>query len=228
MRDKFVSARAASLIDYASRYAFFVEASEQAGVPTGFVPVYSLVGPGGNRGNLNESGGEAMTLSSKNRNVDASLDIIHWLFFTEEGRLHNALGVEGFHYNIINNVFVPTQAALASGYSVIYGSLGDGHVNVPLENLEFEFQGISRDVLTSMLKFLRISLEPQYLGPMHSIPMGLSSIYDENIASYNSNMYEMVTRVIMGTQNIDAAFADYRRFWASIRGDEMLRQLNSR
>jgi hypothetical protein len=37
----------------------------------------------------------------------------------------------------------------------------------------------------------------------------------------------MATKIVLGTQSIDAAYADYARFWASIRGDEMLRQINA-
>jgi putative aldouronate transport system substrate-binding protein len=228
MREKLCSAKAAADIDYTSRYSYYVQTSSEVGASTDFIPVYTLTGPGGKFGNLNESGGEAMCLSSTNKNVEASMDIINYLFFTEEGRRLDALSVEGVHYDIANRVLVPRKEAVSSGYSIEYNRLSDGWTGVPFESLGFSFQGIADGVLSSMLKYTAKALEPQYLGPMIKISMGISALYDENVASYNANLYEMATKIVLGTQSIDAAYADYARFWRSINGDEMLKQLNTR
>lgn len=228
MREKLCSGKAAADIDYTSRYSYYVQTANDVGAPTDFIPVYTLTGPGGKFGNLNESGNEAMCLSSTNKNVEASLDIINYLFFTEEGRKLDALSVEGVHYDIVDRILVPKKEAVSSGYSIEYNRLSDGWAGVPFENLGFSFQGITDEVLSNMLKYTAKALGPQYLGPMIKIPMGLSTLYDENVASYNANLYEMATKIVLGTQGVDAAYADYARFWRSINGDEMLKQLNSR
>jgi putative aldouronate transport system substrate-binding protein len=156
------------------------------------------------------------------------MDVINWLFFTPEGRKHETLGVEGVHYDIVNNVLVPKPEAIASGYSINYSWLSNSWSEVSIESLGFSFEGITDDVLSKGLKYNSESLDPKYLGPIIKIPSGLSALYDENIASYNANLYEMATKIVLGTQTIDAAYADYAKFWKSINGDEMLKQLNSR
>jgi putative aldouronate transport system substrate-binding protein len=228
MREKLCAGKAAADIDYTSRYSYYVQTSGEVGASTDFIPVYTLTGPGGKFGNLNESGNEAMCLSSTNKNVEASMDIINYLFFTEEGRKLDALSVEGVHYDIADRILVPRKEAVSSGYSIEYNRLSDGWAEVPFKNLGFSFQGISDEVLSNMLNYTAKALGPQYLGPMIKIPMGFSPLYDENVASYNANLYEMATKIVLGTQSIDAAYADYARFWRSINGDEMIRQLNSR
>ena len=227
MREKFASGRAASDIDYTQRYSYYVQTANDVGAPTDFVPVYTLVGPRGNSGNLNESGNEAMCLSVRNPNVEASMDIINWLFFTQEGRIHDAIGVEGVHYNITNRLLVPTQAAASTGYSIEHQRFSNSWAEVPFSRLGFSFQGLSDDTVNTMLKYVAIALEPRYKGPLIRIPMGMSPIYDENVATYNANLDEMATKIVLGTQTVDAAYADYARFWNSIRGDEMLRQINA-
>ena len=227
MREKVFSGRAASSIDYTYRYTFLVNSSVTANASTDFIPVYTLKGPRGDFGNLNESYGEAMTLSVKNRNVPASMDIIYWLFFTPEGRKLDALSVEGVHYDIVNRSLVPRPAAVAAGYAIEHQRLSSSWAQVPYQTLGFSFEGMSDSVMENLLKYSAISNSQQYMGPMIKIPMGIAPLYDENIASYIANEEEMATKIVLGTQTIDQAYADYARFWASIRGDEMLRQLNS-
>ena len=227
MREKMCTGKAVACVDYTTRYSYYIQSSKEVGAPTEFVPVYTLTGPGGNYGNLNESGGEALCISSKNKNVEASMDIIHFLFFTDEGRKLEALGVEGIHYDIINGFLVPNPAAVTTGYTIMDTFLIDGWVEVPFPELGFSFQNIPDDVLSRMHTVIKTSLEPRYLGPIIKIPMGTSVIYDENIASYNAYLYEMATKIVMGTQGIDAAYAAYTRFWKSINGDDMLKQLNN-
>jgi putative aldouronate transport system substrate-binding protein len=227
IREKITAGKAVATIDYASRYSYYVQTAEGVGAPTDFIPVFTLVGPGGNSGNLNESGNEALVLSSTNKDVAASLDVLNYMFFTEEGRKLEALGVEGVHYDIINDVLVPRKDAVSSGYAIDYTRLGDGWVKVPFNSLGFSFEGINNDVLSRMLDYIAKALSPKYLGPLIKIPTGLSSIYDEGVASYNENLYEMATKVVLGAQNINAVYSDYARFWKSIKGDEILKQLNS-
>ena len=227
IREKLASGKAVASIDYTTRYSFYIQSSQDLKAPTDFIPVYTLTGPGGKFGNLNETGGEAFCFSSKNKNIEASMDIINFLFFTQEGRKLEALGVEGAHYDIVNRVLVPRPAAVTTGYTIMHTWLSDGWVDVPLSSLGFSFQDISNDVLNKMLMYIRTSID-NYMGPLIRIPLGTSGLYDGNIASYNANLYEMATQIVLGSQNIDAAYAEYARFWRSINGDEMLRQLNSK
>jgi len=227
IREKLSTGAAASNMDYTSRYVFYVQSAEAAGAPTEFIPVYTLIGPTGHKGNLNETGGEALTLSVTCRNVEAAVDVIHWLNFTEDGvKLHN-LGVEGVHYNVENGFFAPIEAAVAAGYAPSHAGLATGFVAVPLDSLGFSFQDVSDEVLGNMLTHLRRHLEPGVYGPMYKVPLGISTLYDENVASLTSYTEELVAAIIIGTQTIDSAFADYQRFWNSINGDRMLQELNS-
>ncbi|MGI5899737.1 MAG: extracellular solute-binding protein [Christensenellales bacterium] len=228
MREKLSAARAVSDIDYSARYTYYVQTAADVGVPTDFIPVYTLVGPDGGRGNLNESGGEAMCLSVTNKSVEASLDIIDWLFFTKEGKLVDTVGLEGVHYDIADGVLVGKESAVAAGYNPTPNALSDGWAVLSTGELGFGFDGISEEVLASQLEYTGIALDGQNLGPLIKIPMGISSLYDENVASYNSNLYEMATKIVLGTQDIDTAYAEYARFWSSIKGDEMLNQLNGK
>jgi hypothetical protein len=53
------------------------------------------------------------------------------------------------------------------------------------------------------------ALSADNLGPMVKIPMGTSQVYDENAATYNNNLYEMATKIVMGTADIEQVYADY-------------------
>jgi putative aldouronate transport system substrate-binding protein len=228
MREKLSAARAVSDIDYTARYTYYIQTSADVGVPTDFIPVYTLVGPNGGKGNLNESGNEAMCLSVTNKNVEASLDIIDWLMFSEEGKIVDTVGLEGVHYDIVDAVLTPRADAVAAGYNTAPNALSEGWAAISIDQLGFGFEGISEEVLAKQLECTRIALDSENLGPLIKIPMGTSSIYDENVASYNSNLYEMATKIVLGTQDIDTAYAEYARFWSSIKGDEMLAQLNGK
>jgi len=227
MREKLSAGKAVSDIDYASRYSYYVQTAEEVGAASDFIPVYTLIGPNGHSGNLNESGSETFSFSITNKNIEASLDIVHWLFYTPEGVKHNTLGVEGVHYDITNGVLVPREAAVSSGYAITHSHLSGGLAEVPIESLGFSFQNMPDEMLSNMLEQVSTALSPQYLGPMIKIPMGSSSFYDENIAAYNANLYEMATKIVLGNQSIDDAYADYAKFWNSIKGDKILEDLNS-
>lgn len=225
MREKLSSGKAVADVDYTSRYSYYTQASKDVGAETDFIPVYTLSGPNGDMGDLNESGNEAYVLSATNQNVEASLDVIHWLVFTPKGKMHNTFGVEGVHYDLVDNVLVPKEEAVSAGYAIEYGELAGGIIS--MDDLDFTFQDIETDVLSKMIEVMNTSASEEYLGSIYKIPMGMSPLYDQNIASYNAYLYEMATKVVLGSQTIDEAYADYEKFWNSIQGDEMLAELNA-
>lgn len=225
MREKIFSGKAASSVDYISRYSNYSAGAQSAGTPTDFVPVYTLVGPEGHTGNLNETGSEPLVLSVNNDKVEASLDIIHWLNFTPEGNQLATLGVEGIHYDILDGELTPKEDAVAAGYAVNPSELAMDLVDV--NNLGFTFPGISAENLRKQFEFMKVAFSPEYMGKQVFIPVGMSQTYDENSASYTANLYEMATKIVLGSQDIDAAYEEYEQFWKSINGPQMLEELNA-
>ncbi len=226
MREKFYTGQAACMVDYSTYYQNILTNSESVGAPTVGVPIYTLIGPNGDKGNLNESGGEAMALTKTCKNPEAAMDVIHYMFFQPEGELLNTVGVEGVHYTIENGELTPTEAAVTGGYTVNPVNLGSSFSPIDLTTLPYTFAGMKSENLNIANEIVSKALSADNLGPMVKIPMGTSQVYDENAATYNNNLYEMATKIVMGTADIEQVYADYAKFWQSINGDEMLKQLN--
>lgn len=226
MREKIYAGTAVSDVDYTSRYINYLQSASSVGAPTDFTPMYSLVGPNGDLGTLNESGNEAVCVSVDCENVDAAMNLVHYLFFTEEGRMLYTLGVEGVHYDIVDNVLTPREDAVAAGYAVGLSDLISGWAAVDIQSLGFQFADTETAQIDKNIEITN-KANVSYVGPLIKIPMGKSTLYDENVATYNSNLYEMATKIVLGSQTIDEAYADYEQFWKSIQGDKMLEELNA-
>lgn len=226
MREKFYSGQGAIMVDYSAKYITNQTNFDAVGKPTEAIPIYTLIGPNGDKGNMNESGSEAMALSATCKNPAAALDLIEYMYFTEAGKLQYAFGLEGTHYTIEDGYLTPTEAAVTGGYNVDPVGLGSGFVTVDINSLPYKFIGMSNEQITRANEIVATSLSTEYLGPQIKIPMGMSTVYDENAATYNNNLYEMATKIVMGTVSIEDAYKEYEQFWKSINGDEMLKQLN--
>jgi len=87
---------------------------------------------------------------------------------------------------------------------------------------------VTPEALKTNNDYVNKALSPEYTGPIVKIPMGKSALYDENVATYTSNLYEMATKIVLSSQTIDEAYADYEKFWKSIQGDKMLDELNGK
>ena len=228
MREKIYTGKTASDVDYYGRYLNYCQSSESVEKATDFIPCFTLVGPNGTSGNLNESGNEAACISVKCKNPDAAMDVLYCLFFTEEGRMLYTTGVEGVHYDIKDGVLTPREDAAAAGYTVNVSDVSAGWPNIDVAALPFSFEGVTPETLKKNNDYINKALSPEYVGPIVKIPMGKSTLYDENVATYTSNLYEMATKIVLGSQTIDEAYADYEKFWKSIQGDKMLDELNGK
>jgi hypothetical protein len=206
---------------------YYYDTSQSVKAPTDYVPVYTLVGPNGDFGNGSEAGGEAYCLSVNDKNTDASMDIISYLNFNPQGTILNTIGVEGVHYSIQNNEIVPNPTAVSAGYTINIDNFANSWSNMSIKDLGHSIQGVDEKLLETQLKDTQTAYAPNNLGKVRKVPAGLSELYDENMASYNNNMYEMATKIVMGSQTIDQAYSDYAKFWASIQGGKMLEQLNA-
>ena len=227
MLEKIYAGKTVSDVDYTSRYINYLQSSASVEAATDFTPVYSLVGPNGDKGTLNESGNEAVCISVDCPDVDAALNLIHHLFFTEEGRMLYTIGIEGVHYDIVDNVLTPKEDAVAAGYAVGLSDLIGGWAAVDVSKLGFTFADTKNEDITKNME-VTSKANIDYVGPLVKIPMGKSTLYDENVATYNSNLYEMATKIVLGSQTIEEAYADYEQFWKSIQGDKMLDELNGK
>ena len=227
MREKMSAGKYASDIDYVTQYTFYDESAKKVGAETDFIPVYTLVGPNGDKGNLCEEGNEAFAISKNCKNVDAALDVIHWLRYTVEGNKHTILGGEGIHYDIIDGEFVPKEEAKATGYAPGYGGLKHPFAEGLYESLDFTIRGVPKELMDKQMDYVEKAMDPEYLGKVIHVPYGKSKKYDENAASYNAFTEEMVTKIILGTQTIEEAYAEYNKFWKNIEGDKILEELNA-
>ena len=156
------------------------------------------------------------------------MDVLYYLFFTEEGRKLYTLGVEGVHYDIKDGVLTPKEDAAAAGYAINVSDVSAGWPSIDVASLPFSFEGVTPEALKTYNDYVNKALSPEYTGPIVKIPMGKSALYDENVATYTSNLYEMATKIVLGSQTIDEAYADYEKFWKSIQGDKMLDELNGK
>lgn len=225
MREKTFTGKAASTCDYYYQYLYFLSQADGVDKATDFVPIYTLVGPNGDKGNLNESFQNAMSVSPKCANIEKAVEVISWLYYSEEGTLLTKVGVEGQHYTIENGVITPTEKAANSGYSI---NAGNFTLSMPIiEDLPFQWGGVQDDGYAKQLEAMEKSQAEGVLGPKYNVTMGISDLYDKNVATYNATIKETVTKVVIGNATLEQAYEDYAGFWQSIQGDEMLNQLNA-
>ncbi|RHP36176.1 extracellular solute-binding protein [Lachnotalea sp. AF33-28] len=225
MREKVFTGKAAAVCDYFYNYLYYLTQSEGVDAYTDFIPIYTLEGPNGHKGNLNESFQNGLCISAKSEHKEKAMEVLSWLFFTDEGVLMTRVGVEGVHYTVENGVITPSAAAADSGYSINVGNLTLAFPVV--DQLDFKWGGITDEAYPKQLDIQKISQAPGTIGPKYNITLGVSDLYDKNVATYTSTMNETVVSIVLGNESMEDAYKSYEGFWKSIRGDEMLEELNA-
>ncbi len=222
MREKLFTGKAVSALDYYNRYIYYASESYRVNKPSAFVPVYELKGPNGYYGNLNEAIQDALAVSSKSQNVEKALEVIKYYIYTEEGSMLRNLGVEGKHYNIEDGKIVATERATNSGYKC---SVNGFFMYFPqISDYGFKWDDVTEKLLPEQVKY---NIEAnKHLGPKYIVPGGKSDLYDKNQPAYKKKTEEISAKIITGAISIDAGYAEYNAFWKSIKGDEMLKELN--
>ena len=225
MREKFYTGKAAVMTDYFHNHIQMRLQANNVEAPTDLLPIYTLVGPNGDKGNVNEATQNSTCISANTKNPQRAVDLIaHW-WYSEEGATRSRIGIEGSHFTIEDGIITPTTKALDSGYSLSPGGFTQ---SLPvISNLPFKWGGIGDDAYPKQLEILENTYKDGNLGQKHVPPSGVSDLYDKNSPGYLQNMKEVATKIVLGNATIDQAFADYDAYWKSIQGDEMLAQLNS-
>lgn len=166
IREKLISGKAASAIDYFNRYIYFVNESGKVNESTDFIPIYELKGPNGHGGNLNEAIQDVICISSKTKYPEKAMEVIKFYFYSQEGVKLRCLGVEDKHYTIEDGFIKPTEKAKNSGYKYdIYQFM---FYYPQISDFEFRWDEKTESLLPSQLKFAQEAnkhLGPKYLCP---------------------------------------------------------------
>lgn len=224
MREKLFSGKAASALDYYNRFIYYSAESARVNRPTEYVPVYELKGPDHIGGNLNESIQDALAISSKSKNPEKALDVIKYYVYTEEGVKLRNLGVEGEHYTIEAGTIKPTDRAKNSGYKC---DVNGFFLYFPtISDYGFKWDAVTERLLPEQMK---INVEANnHLGPKYIIPGGKSDLYDKNQPAYIKKIAEVSSKIITGAVSVDDGYIEYAGFWNSIKGNDMLAELNKK
>lgn len=229
MREKVYTGQSAADIDYVTNYINYFQQTAAAGKPTEMHVVYALIGPDGDGGTLNEATQTALCISSKTKNPDAAFKVIETLVSDPE--LYSAfygIGREGFHYTLNENgEITPTDKASNSGYKYTLNFLSDSFIDFDLDNLPYK---LSEDTLAGIRRQREIIDEGgNYLGPNHSadVPVGVSDEYDRVSPSIKSTRESIAAKIVIGSVTLDEGMAEYENFWQSIRGPQILEELNA-
>ena len=229
MREKVYTGQSAADIDYVTNYINYFQQTAAAGKPTEMHVVYALIGPDGDGGTLNEATQTALCISSKTKNPDEAFKVIETLVSDPE--LYSAfygIGREGFHYTLNENgEITPTDKASNSGYKYTLNFLSDSFIDFDLDNLPYK---LSEDTLAGIRRQREIIDEGgNYLGPNHSadVPVGVSDEYDRVSPSIKSTRESIAAKIVIGSVTLDEGMAEYENFWQSIRGPQILEELNA-
>ncbi len=222
MREKLFSGKAVSALDYYNRYIYYSAESYRVNAPSEFVPIYELKGPAGVGGNLYEAIQDALAVSAKSKNAEKALEVIKYYVYTEDGVMLRNLGVEGKHYTIDNGAIKPTDRAKNSGYKC---DVNGFFLYYPtIKDYGFKWDSITEKLLPKQNQYNKEIVN--HLGPKYIIPGGKSDLYDKNQPAYAKKIAEIAAKIITGAVSIDSGYAEYNSFWKSIKGDEMLKELN--
>lgn len=226
MREYVYTAKAASDIDYVANYSNYVLQSEAAGKPTDVQPIYMLVGPDGKGGGLNESIQTAWCISSECKNPEAALRVIEAIVTDPEthAAFYNT-GVENVHYTIENGTAVATEKAKNSGYSIKYNYITDSFIS-DFSSLPFQPDEETKKSLEYQRELINKAMELR--GDKQMIPSGISTLYDETSASITNTWKEVISQVVLGSTSVEEGLNSYKRFWDSVDGDTMLKELNGK
>ena len=126
-----------------------------------------------------------------------------------EGRVLDLYGVEGFHYNIVDNKIVPIEGA-PDWYGVFYDSL------IGLENIPYEADAPMGEAgLTS----LDIASEYFLADNAVTLPSEYSAYWDAMISLFN----EYAVDVIRGDKNTDSDWNAFVEAWNAAGADKTQR-----
>jgi putative aldouronate transport system substrate-binding protein len=222
IREKLFSGKAASTIDYYNRYIYYALESNKVNASTDFMPIYELKGPNGDGGSLNEAIQDVLCISSKSKVAEKALEVIKYYFYSEEGVKLRCLGVKDKHYTVENNILKATEKAKNSGYK---SDINQFLLYYPKVNdYGFEWDASTQKLLPQQIKYNEEATK--HLGSKFVVPGGKSILYDKNLPAYKKKIEEISSKIILGTISVDDGYKEYEAFWKSIRGDQMLEQLN--
>ena len=130
-----------------------------------------------------------------------------------EGRVLDLYGVEGFHYNIVDNKIVPIEGA-PDWYGVFYDSL------IGLENIPYEADAPMGEAgLTS----LDIASEYFLADNAVTLPSEYSAYWDAMISLFN----EYAVDVIRGDKNTDSDWNAFVEAWNAAGADKISEYLGT-
>lgn len=224
MRNKLISGRAASALDYDNRYFYYRDGISRVtpDIQVDLFPIFKLVGPNGHGGTLNEAIQDAYMVGATSKHKQAATDFIAWMCYTAEGIKTVMLGVPGKNYVIKNGIGVPTPQSEAGGQTVSMNSVLGMFVDV--EDLKLGFKFSDQDQFS---KYLNLTKDiNKHTGPKHVIPAGNSQLYDRYSATLNKKRQELGLKMILGNTTIEDAYKEYEAFFASINGNRILNELN--
>ncbi len=226
MRNKLISGRAASNLDYDNRYFFYLDGITRVEPDSkvDLVPIFKLAGPNGQGGTLNEAIQDAYMVSATSKYKQAATDFIAWMCYSAEGIKTVMVGVPGKHYVVVNGVGKLTPQAEAGGQSLSMNSVMGMFVDVKDLNLGFKFP--DQDMFS---KYLDLTKDiNKHTGPKYVIPAGISPLYDKYSASLTKKRQELGLKMILGIASIEDAYKEYDAFFKSINGAQILKELNTK
>lgn len=224
MRDNLYKGLTIGIIDYYSNYTTCVTQSKKADMPTDYFPIYTLVGPNGESGNLNEAVQDAFVVSKNCKNPEAAVKLIEWMNFTDEGRIVCNLGVKGTHYTVENGEIKLLDAAKEAKIS-----LGSAASLLSQSVFQIQDYGFKWDADTEGAKPSQSQITNEvmkYLGPTYAAPTEKSEKY-ENISLMLKEQRETIIRkIVVGELTVEQGYDEYNKYWERINGDDILAELN--
>lgn len=225
MRENVYTGKSASDIDYVTNYTNYILQSSKAGAESDVFPIYSLVGPSGKSGALNESVQTCLSISADCKDPERAIKVIEALVFDPEvyAAFWN-IGVEGAHYTVDSDGSLkPTEKATNSGYAPTYTYLYDSFIKE--FNFKFKVNAKLQEMLPNQTEFIKQAQTAK--GPKYAVPAGISDTYDQVSSSITSTWQETVSQVILGTVSVEQGMANYKNYWNSVNGETILKELNA-
>ena len=227
VRENIYTGKAASILEYTTNYTSMMSESKKAGAETEFFPIYCLKGPNGDGGTLNESVQVAICISSECEHPDEAFKVAETLATDPQmNPVFYNIGLEGKHYTFDENKNLqPTEKASSSGYTPDYAFLYASYIP-DFTELNFQISDELGETLPEQKDI--IANAEKVMGPKYMVPSGVSDIYDENSASITSNWQEVLSQVMLGSVSVEEGMNNYKNYWQSIDGDQMLAELNGK
>lgn len=224
MREYMYTGKAACGIDYTTNYMNYLNESKNAGKETDVFPIYCIYGPDGKGGALNESIQIALCVSSACKTPDEAVKVIETMVTDPE--MYPAffnIGVEGKHYTVNADGYLePTEKAKNSGYSPKYSFLYDSYIDN--FDLDFKLSSSLEEAMPTQKEIISEAIKVK--GPKYMVPAEKSELFDECSASITSTWKETVSQIVLGSVSVEEGMENYKNFWNSIDGDQILKELN--